>query len=207
MKYFLTIILFFFYGCSSKTTSYVTGLHIFGAHKQNNLPSKTDPVLKEIALLLQKDLNGYLYSDIKMQKNTNTINLYLTNRYLKIYFQNILFFQPQSTLLSEEARTYLEQIAPILHKYPQIIIQLIGHSYKEGKPKKMQHISDYRAISAAEILYAAGVKQEILAKGCSDHIPINICDNNNSNTTCEASNRRVDIFIYASKHDVITKCR
>ncbi len=208
MKHFLIIALFLFYGCSSKTTSYITRLHVFGQDKQNNSVQKRNYILQKIATQLQKDTDASLYKDDKHSQNSKSdINLYLKEKYLKIYFQNILFFQPQSTILTQEARAYLEEIAVVLQKYPHIIVQLIGHAYKEAKPKKMQHISDYRAISAAEILYSSGLKQEILAKGCADHIPISICDNNNSNKTCEASNRRVDIFIYSSKEDVITKCR
>ncbi len=193
MKRFLLLPIFLFFGCSSKTTSYITGLHVFGKTTHKEPVIKTNPELKKIA------------TDINKDKDQTHIGVYLTDKYLKIYPKDILFFAPKSTILTQEAKTYLHNLVPILSKYSEIIIQLIGHAYKESNLKKMQHLSDYRAISAAEILYNEGIKQEILAKGCSNLIPLNPCTNKDKN--CEQSNRRVDIFIYASKQDVITKCR
>lgn len=191
-------------GCTSKTTSWIEGIRYTGSAKK--LPVKNE-TLKEIAKLIQQETNASLAVRIPHEEENRPVNLLLTDKYLKISFYLTQMFGRTETILNDETQYYLQKIAPILSKYPGILIQVIGHAYDEGKPDQMQHYADLRAISVAEYLFNNGLKQEILAKGCSNFIPRVQCDLTKPHTLCSDKNRRVDLFIYTDKADLITKCK
>ena len=202
--FFVAVMMLLTAGCTSKTTSWIEGIRYSG-------PSKTLPVknesLKEIAQLLKQETNASLAVRVPHEEESRPVNLLLTDKYLKVSFYLTHMFGPTETLLNNETQYYLQKITPILSKYPNILIQVIGHAYDEGKPAQMQHYADLRAISVAEYLFNNGLKQEILAKGCSDFIPRVQCDLSKPHTLCSGKNRRVDLFIYTDKADLITKCK
>ena len=191
-------------GCTSKTTSWIEGIRYSGSLKK--LPVKNE-ILKEIATLIQQETNASVTVRVPHEDEKRPVNLLLTDKYLKISFYLTHMFGPTETLLNNETQYYLQKITPILSKYPNILIQVIGHAYDEGKPAQMQHYADLRAISVAEYLFNNGLNQEILAKGCSDFIPRVQCDLTKPHTLCSGKNRRVDLFIYTDKADLITKCK
>jgi len=192
--------------CSSKTTTYIEKITFLG---KNNTSSIQNQTLKEIATSFAQDHEDTIvsYRRIQEQNDDKPIYVLVTDRYLKISFNLIKMFVRTDTNLNDEATYYIEKLIPILKRYPNIIIQVIGHAYDEGTQKEMQHYADLRAISVAELLFNSGLKQEILAKGCSDFIPKEKCDLTKPHTLCSSKNRRVDIFIYTDKADIITKCR
>lgn len=202
---FILIILALFGGCTSKTTTYLKGITILG---KNPEPKISNLRLQEIAQKIKQDTNASLAVLTTLEPNNEReIDLFLTNKYLKISFHIPNMFPKTFTNLGEQTKEVIEKIVPSLLNNPDIIIQIIGHAYDEGTEKEMQHYADLRAISVAELFFNSGLKQEILAKGCSNFIPIEKCDLTKPHTLCSMKNRRINIFIYTSKEDIITKCK
>ncbi len=194
-------------GCTTKTYEYINHISFPGIAKQKT-PEIKNKTLQEIANLLKQDTNASLQiAGTPVTDTPKGINLYLTDKYLKISFTLTRMFVRTDSNLNEETTQYMKKIIPVLQKYPHIIIQVIGHAYDEGTPKEMQHYADLRAISVAELLFNSGLKQEVLAKGCSNLIPRKECALNKPHRLCSAQNRRVDLFIYTNRDDIITKCR
>ena len=210
MKYyhpiFISILIVLFTGCTSKTSSYINSITFLG--KKNKAAKIDNKILVEIANLIQHETNASLSSGKTIQpESEKSVALFLTDKYLKISFNLPTMFVRTDSNLNLETTNYLKKIIPVLQKYPDIIIQVIGHAYDEGTEKEMQHYADLRAISVAEFLYNSGLKQDILAKGCSDLIPRKKCNLEKPHMLCSAKNRRIALFIYTSKDDLITKCR
>ncbi len=204
--YFLNIFtLIFLVGCNTKTVTYTSKLSIEKKEKEDKITNK---LLMDIATEIKNSGNATLKIQGETSpKSEDNIALYLTNRYLKISFNAQEMFKPSQTNLSDEAKYYIQKIIPALTNREDIIIQVIGHAYDEGTPKQMQHYSDMRAISVAEMLFNSGLKQDILAKGCTDSIPKQECNLDEPHNLCSMNNRRVNLFIYTSKDAIITKCR
>ncbi len=204
--YFL-IIFIFLYGCSVKTVTYTSKIENLKKDKESKIDNK---VLLDIAKKIKNNSDATLKikgDTSSQEKNEDNIALFLTNRYLKISFNAREMFKPSQTNLSDEAKYYIKKIIPALKDKPNIIIQVIGHAYDEDTPKQMQHYSDMRAISVAEMLFNSGLKQDILAKGCANSIPKRECNLDEPHNLCATTNRRVDFFIYTTKDAIITKCR
>ena len=200
----LFLLLFVLAGCTSKTVTYFNGITLLGTPKKE----VKNPLLQKIADQIATETNAtLLYTGDTPPENKKDITLFLTDKYLKIIFNADKLFTSTQTTIDNSTEHYLDMIIPILKQYPGIIIQIIGHAYEEGNPKEMHHYADTRAISAAELLYTAGLRQEILAKGCGDQVPKQICPANRPHPLCAMHNRRIEIFIYSSKKDVITRCR
>ncbi|RUM65276.1 MAG: hypothetical protein DSZ05_06445 [Sulfurospirillum sp.] len=212
MKRYLLLPLSFIFimllqGCTTKTYEYIDNISFSGIFKikQHRIKNKK---LQELATLLKEDTGAALQiAGTPGPTLHEGINLYLTNKFLKISFKQTMMFARTDTNLNPQTTQNMQKIIPALQKYPKVIIQVIGHAYDEGTQKEMQHYADLRAISVAEFLFNNGLKQEVLAKGCSDLIPRKACDPTKPHKLCDAQNRRVDLFIYTDKDDIITKCR
>jgi outer membrane protein OmpA-like peptidoglycan-associated protein len=201
---YLLFALLIFNGCTSKTVTYLDNVQLVGTSKQ----TVKNATLQEIADIFHADTNAtVLHIGDTPPQNDNNLTLFVTKRYLKIMFNHPQLFDSTETLLSPVLQDNLDQIIPILQKYPALIIQIIGHAYNEGTPKEMRHYADMRAISVAEYLYAKGLKQDILAKGCGSDVPKKVCSQKGLHKLCDMRNRRVEIFLYTSKDDVITRCK
>ena len=204
---FLSVLIILFGGCTTKTYEYINHISFPGMTRQKT-PDIRDKTLHEIANRIKQTTNASLQITGTLAQDTpEGINLYLTDKYLKISFTLTRMFGHTTSNLNEETTQYMKKIMPILQKYPDIIIQVVGHAYDEGTAKEMQHYADLRAISVAELFFGSGLKQEILAKGCSNLIPRKECPSGKPHLLCSAQNRRVDLFIYTNKDNVITKCR
>ena len=200
----LFFLLLLFSGCTSKTMTYLDNIQLVGTPEKK----VKNPTLQEIANILHTDTNAtLLYVGDTPLRNDNNLTLFVTDTYLKIMFNHPQLFGRTQTLLSPALQKDLDQIIPILQKYPALIIQIIGHAYNEGTPKEMRHYADMRAISVAEYLYAKGLKQDILAKGCGNDVPKKICPQKKPHTLCDIGNRRIEMFLYSSKDAVITRCK
>ncbi len=202
--FFCGLVVLLLTGCTSKTVTYLDGITLLGKPKSH----VSNPTLQEIADILHTDANAtLLYIGQPLPDNKKSLIVFVTDKYLKIMFPVPNMFAKEQTSLSDTCQKELQKLIPVLQKYPGVIIQIIGHAYEEGDARQMRHFADMRAISVAEYLYESGLKQEILAKGCSDQVPKKICNPNKPHTLCSMQNRRVEVFIYSKKADVITKCR
>ena len=205
-RFFLLLppLLLFFVACSTKTTTYINGFSLLGKSKQE-VSNKT---LQQIADNIHTETNAtLLYTKDAYRDSDGSLTLFLTNRYLKIMLDPDTTFSPGDTIPGNHLKKELDAIIPVLQKYPAVIIQIIGHAYDEGSKAQMRHYADLRAIAIAEYLYEKGLKQDILAKGCGNDVPRKICPSDKPHLLCSMRNRRIEIFIYSAKADVITRCR
>lgn len=87
----------------------------------------------------------------------------------------------------------LRDIAVSLQKYPNTVVQVIGHTDNTGSDSYNETLSKKRANSVAAILLSNGVSQSrITTVGMGERSPIA----SNDSAAGREANRRVEIFIY-----------
>ncbi|WP_375443576.1 OmpA family protein [uncultured Fibrella sp.] len=74
----------------------------------------------------------------------------------------MLFFDEGSYLLSDAARTILQQVGTYLKQHPDINLRLVGHTDRLGDERLNQYLGEFRAKVAANYLYWQGVADERL---------------------------------------------
>ena len=94
------------------------------------------------------------------------------------------FIAPESTI-------ELNRLAQFLFKYPDLVIQINGHSDNTGSKLKNFKISEQRARQVFEYLISKGVQNKMFFKGFGSQYPID----SNDNEFGKARNRRVEFEI------------
>ncbi len=125
-----------------------------------------------------------------------------TEKFVKIMFRSPMMFVTNSITPTPSARAEIQRMIPVFRKYPNMIIQTVGHTDNRGSYEHNQRLSEGRAISVANILKNNGIKNPIYSKGCSYLKPVVP----NSNSTNWALNRRVEVYLYPNKESVIDPC-
>ncbi len=108
-------------------------------------------------------------------------------------------FELNSDALTGGSRTTLDGVAADLKKYPQLRIELQGHTDSSGSDAYNMSLSKRRAEAVRTYLVQQGVPAPQLdARGYGESMPIE------SNTTAEgrATNRRVAMFVLANPGSV-----
>jgi len=109
----------------------------------------------------------------------------------KIILRNIQFETAKSTLLPESFEQ-LDSLVELLLKYPDMKVEISGHTDNKGKPKDNLMLSQNRAEAVVKYLIEAGVDPEqLVAKGYGQDEPIDTNDNEQG----RANNRRVEFKI------------
>jgi outer membrane protein OmpA-like peptidoglycan-associated protein len=112
---------------------------------------------------------------------------------IKITFDPEVSFNLNSSDLTAQAQTNINNLADIMHKHPQTNIDISGHADSTGRQAFNQKLSDKRANSFANSLQAKGVEKirVLSAVGYGATQP------KASNTTPEGrrTNRRIDAII------------
>ena len=116
---------------------------------------------------------------------------------VKVTFDSGILFGFNSSSLSDEAKKNLTEFAEVLKSTPDADVSILGHTDNVGTEKANQSVSEKRAKAVAKHLEAQGVDSKQLKEvaGMSFNQPVA------SNDTEEgrAQNRRVEIYMYASK--------
>lgn len=196
---FVLILLLLFSGCSHKktqTTLSNTELTAF---------TVGDYEITQVSKELSQNLSIPLHEKGFDQNQTSTLDevtLIKVDSALCLIL-NGKIFQENAADPIENAIYIVQEITEILKKYPNIIIQVTGHTDKDEESEDHQDLSDNRAITIAEILYKLEAKNETYAKGCSDKKPL-FLDKKIDN---ELSNARVEIYLYANKEKMVDRCK
>jgi outer membrane protein OmpA-like peptidoglycan-associated protein len=104
---------------------------------------------------------------------------------------NILFDINRATLRPEALAT-LDKLAKILRDYPQVDLQVSGHTDITGNEQYNQVLSEQRAKAVADYLAEQGIASHRVSYiGYGSTRPVS----NNETTTGRAANRRVEIKI------------
>jgi outer membrane protein OmpA-like peptidoglycan-associated protein len=103
-----------------------------------------------------------------------------------------MFFATNSAVLTQEIKDNLQELIEFLKNYPQLRVEISGHTDNKGNKNKNQEISEKRAKAIVEYLAEQGIAPErLVAKGYGDKRPIA----SNKNNKGRSKNRRVEVKI------------
>lgn len=115
---------------------------------------------------------------------------------IQVTFASGLLYDFDSDVVRPEARTNLHELASSLDKYPGTELLIVGHTDQTGSSEYNQGLSERRARAAANYLVSQGVSSSrIQTRGLGETEPIASGDTEAG----RATNRRVEVAIYASK--------
>jgi len=125
------------------------------------------------------------------------------DNYVQITFRDKMMFETNSAVPTPSASAKIARVSDILRKYPQTIVQVVGHTDNRGSYEYNLRLSQQRARNVANTIKSSGIPNQVFAKGCSYNkslVP---------NTTPEnmALNRRVEIYLYPNQQAVVDQCR
>lgn len=130
-----------------------------------------------------EELRGSLGSDVNVVNTGNEIVVTMP--------QDILF-ETDSAALRSDLRADLGTIAGSLQRYPDTIVQVVGHTDSTGTAGYNQRLSERRADAVASVLISNGVPgRRIIARGAGQTQPVA----SNNTEVGRAQNRRVEITI------------
>lgn len=108
-------------------------------------------------------------------------------------------FEYNSARLTAESRPVLNEVAADLKKYPQLQVELQGHTDSIGSDAFNLRLSDQRAQAVRDYLLSQGVgARQLEAKGYGESQPVA----DNKTDTGRAENRRVVMRVIANPGDV-----
>jgi len=155
---------------------------------------------QEVAQVLDTNVDNSPTAETDRNRDLVVSN---TDKYVKIMFRDKMMFATNSAVPTPSARAEINNLTPVLQKYPKTIIQVVGHTDNRGSYEYNLKLSEARARSVAQILKRNGISNPIYAKGCSFSKPLVP----NTNSANWALNRRVEIYLYPNRESVIDPCR
>lgn len=126
-----------------------------------------------------------------------------TDKYVKIMFRDDMMFETNSANPTYSAKQKISKINSVLSKYPDTLVQVVGHTDNSGSRSLNQNLSEQRASNVGNIIYGGGVSNEIFSRGCAFDKPV-VANTSKENM---ALNRRVEIYLYPNEASVIDVCR
>ena len=154
---------------------------------------------QEVAQVLNTNVDNSPEAEKNPDKELVVSN---TDKFVKIMFRSPMMFVTNSVTPTPSARDEIQRMIPVFQKYPNMIIQTVGHTDNRGSYEYNQKLSEGRALSVANILRNNGINNPIYSKGCSYLKPLVP----NTNETNWALNRRVEVYLYPNENAVIDPC-
>ncbi len=158
-----------------------------------------DQQAKEVAQVLNTNVDNSPTAERNPNKDLVVSN---TDKFVKIMFRSRRMFATNSAYPTPSARAEIQNMLPVFRKYPNMIIQTVGHTDNRGSYEYNLRLSEQRAVSVANILKNGGIANPIYSKGCSFSKPIAP----NTNRVNWALNRRVEVYLYPNQNSVIDPC-
>jgi len=159
-----------------------------------------DQQAAEVAQTLNTNVNNNPSAE---QNINNDLIVSNTDKYVKIMFRDDMMFATNSSTPTASAQAKIAQLTPVLKKYPNTIIQTVGHTDSRGSFQHNQTLSEARASSVGNTIHTSGITNPAYSKGCSFSKPIA----QNTSDMNMALNRRVEIYLYPNQESVIDPCR
>lgn len=130
--------------------------------------------------------------EVKTDSTVVTENIYSNPKVGQtLVLRNIQFETAKWTLLPESFGQ-LDTLVELLLKFPNMVVEISGHTDNKGKPKDNLLLSQNRANAVVAYLIEAGIPAEQLeAKGYGQDLPIDTNDNDKG----RLNNRRVEFKI------------
>lgn len=171
-----------------------------GAAVGGGIGYSIDQQAKDVADTLNTDVNNNPNAVLDTNKDIIVSN---TDKYVKIVFRDDMMFQSNSSVPTYQAEQKIANVSTVLNKYPDTLIQVVGHTDNRGTYEYNQKLSVQRAENVGNSINNSGIKNEIFSKGCSFHKPVVV----NSTKENMALNRRVEIFLYPNYESVVEVCK
>ena len=159
-----------------------------------------DNQAKEVAQSLNTNVNNNPTAALDPNQDLIVSN---TDNYVKIMFRDDMMFETNSANPTYIAGTKIAKITSVLQKYPNTLVQVVGHTDSRGTHAYNLTLSEKRASNVGNIIDSTGVQNQIFAKGCSFDKPIAP----NTSDTNMGLNRRVEVYLYPNQQSVIDVCK
>ena len=159
-----------------------------------------DNQAQEVAQSLNTNVNNNPTAALDPNQDLIVSN---TDNYVKIMFRDNMMFETNSENPTYIAGTKIAKITSVLQKYPNTLVQVVGHTDSRGTHAYNLTLSEKRATNVGNIINNTGVQNQIFSKGCSFDKPI-------APNTSDANmglNRRVEVYLYPNQQSVIDVCR
>ena len=179
----------------NKMIGAVAGAAIGGAIGYN-----MDKQAKEVADSLNTDVNNNPNAVLDPNQDLIVSN---TDNYVKIMFRDAMMFETNSANPTASASAKIAKINSVLQKYPNTLVQVVGHTDSKGSHSYNATLSEKRASNVGNIIYNSGAQNQIFSRGCSFDKPVAP----NDNSTNMALNRRVEVYLYPNQESVIDVCK
>lgn len=161
---------------------------------------KMDQQAKEVADSLNTTVNNNPNAVLDPNQDLIVSN---TDTYVKIMFRDDMMFETNSATPTPSAQAKIAKINAVLQKYPNTLVQVVGHTDNRGSHAYNATLSEKRASNVGNIIYSSGVQNQIFSRGCSFDKPVAV----NTNATNMALNRRVEVYLYPNQQSVIDVCK
>ncbi len=186
-------------GGGSKSRNKTVGA-LAGAALGGYIGYRMDQQAKEVADSLNTTVNND--PNAALDPNQDLIVSY-TDKYVKIMFRDDMMFATNSSIPTPSATNKITKVNGVLQKYPNTIVQVVGHTDSRGSYEYNKTLSEKRASNVGNSIYNSGIKNQIFSKGCSYDKPVAP----NTNETNMGLNRRVEVYLYANANAVIDTCK
>ena len=132
----------------------------------------------------------------ELQNDLNGATVTRVGEGIKITFDSGLLFAVDQSAMNGAAQTNIAELAATLNKYPDTDVLVEGHTDADGSDDHNQALSIRRAQTVSAYLVQQGVANgRVSSKGYGEAQPVA----DNASDAGKASNRRVEIAIYANK--------
>ncbi len=153
------------------------------------------------------EADGYLFHSDNMDLALNT-NYYVIHKAIKLQplvvgskiVLNNIFFDFDKATLRTTSNLELAKLNKLLNKYPNMVVEISGHTDSKGSPKYNIKLSEKRASAVVKYLIAKGIsKNQMTSKGYGESQPfaVNINTDGSDNPVNRQLNRRVELKIIA----------
>lgn len=186
-------------GGGSKSRNKVIGA-VAGAAIGGYIGYRMDQQAKEVADSLNTTVNND--PNAVLDPNQDLIVSH-TDNYVKIMFREDMMFETNSSIPTVSANSKIAKVGSVLQKYPNTLVQVVGHTDSRGSYEYNKTLSEKRASNVGNTIFGSGIKNQIFSKGCSFDKPVAP----NTNATNMALNRRVEIYLYPNETSVIDVCK
>lgn len=159
-----------------------------------------DSQAKEIAQSLNTNVNNN--PNAVLNPDEDLIVSY-NDKFVKIMFRDDMMFETNSANPTPSASAKIAKIGNVLQKYPNTLVQVVGHTDNRGTKALNASLSEKRASNVGNIIYNSGIQNQIFSRGCGFDKPVAP----NTNASNMGLNRRVEVYLYANQQSVVDVCR
>ena len=159
-----------------------------------------DKQAKEVADSLNTNVNNNPNAALDPNQDLIVSN---TDNYVKIMFRDDMMFETNSANPTPRASSKIAKINGVLQKYPNTLVQVVGHTDSRGTHAYNANLSNQRATNVGNIIFNSGVQNQIFSRGCSFDKPVAL---NNSDANM-GLNRRVEVYLYPNQESVLDVCK